>query len=84
MFSSVDATVSKRTGAFWKDILGFEQVSRQTGWSFQALIVMVDDTVVYVLHSGSPKIDKMKTNKKPLGPFQSIDGGTIINAVEGF
>ena len=80
---TLDATASKRVGSFWKDILGFQQISRQTGWSFKALIVMVDDTVIYVLQSGSPKIDKVQSTKKPLGPFQSIDGGTIIDAVNG-
>ena len=81
---TLDATNSKRIGSFWKDMLGFQQVSKQTGWSFKALIVMVDDTVIYVLHSGSPRIDKVHTKKKPLGPFQSIDGGTIIDVVDGF
>ena len=81
---TLDSTNSKRIGSFWKDILGFHQISKQTGWSFKALIVMVDDTVIYVLHSGSPRIDTIQSRKKPLGPFQSIDGGTIIDAVDGF
>jgi hypothetical protein len=80
---SLNVTTSKRVGSFWKDILGFHQISKQTGWSFKALIVLVDDTVIYVLHSGSPKIDKVQSTKKPLGPFQSIDAGTIIDAVDG-
>jgi hypothetical protein len=70
----------KRVGSFWKDILAFEQVTQSAGWSFKALIVMVDEVVVYVLYSGSPILDKIETNKQPLGPFQNIDAGTIMDA----
>lgn len=81
---TLNQTVKKRIGSFWKDILAFEQVTHSTGWSFQALIVMVDETVVYVLYSGSPILDKKSSNKQPLGPFQNIDAGTLMDAAEGF
>ena len=76
---TMESTNAKRVGSFWKDILGFKQTTQRTGWAFQALIVMVDDTVVYVLHSGSPKINKRESNKQPLGPLQGIDAGTLID-----
>ena len=72
----------KRVGSFWKDMLAFEQVTHKTGWSFQALIVMVEDTVVYVLYSGSPKINKKESNKQPLGPLQGIDAGTLMDVAK--
>jgi hypothetical protein len=74
----------KRIGSFWKDMLAFEQTTQRTGWRFQALIVMVDNTVVYVLYSGAPKISKRESNKQPLGPFQGIDAGTLIDATSEF
>ena len=76
---TVEFIKAERVGGFWKDILGFEQTTQRAGWAFQALIVMVDDTVVYVLHSGSPKINKRESSKQPLGPLQGIDAGTLID-----
>jgi len=72
----------RRIGSFWKDLLAFEQITQRKGWSFDALIVMVDDTVIYVLYSGSPKINTRESNKQPLGPFQGIDAGTIMDAAK--
>ena len=79
----ISNTRRARTGKFWKDLLGFEQITKTTGWSFKALIVIDGDTVMYVLHSGKPKIERTVRNKKPLGPFQSIDGGQILDAIDG-
>jgi len=73
---------NKRIGSFWKDVLGFQQVTKTHGWEFTGLIVIVDDIVVYVLTSGSPKIENIRTDKKPLGPFQRISGGDIISIAE--
>lgn len=78
----INHTNNKRVGSFWKDMLAFEQVTQSTGWSFEALIVIVDDTVVYVLYSGSPKINKRESNKQPLGPLQGIDAGTIMDVAK--
>jgi hypothetical protein len=72
----------RRVGGFWKDLLAFEQVTQRKGWAFNALIVMVDDTVIYVLYSGSPKINTRESNKQPLGPFQGIDAGAILDAAK--
>ena len=72
----------RRIGSFWKDLLAFEQITQRKGWSFNALIVMVDNTVIYVLYSGSPKINTRESDKQPLGPFQGIDAGTIMDAAK--
>lgn len=73
---------SKRVGSFWKDILGFQQTTKVRGWDFTGLIIMVDGVVVYVLTSGSPNTEHIKTEKNPLGPFQNINGGEIISIAE--
>ena len=77
---TIHQTNKQRVGNFWKDLLAFEQITRSTGWEFQGLIIMVNETVVYVLYSGSPILDKIESNKQPLGPFQGIDAGTIMDA----
>ena len=42
------------------------------------LILIVNDTVEYVLYSGEKNIDRLEKEKNPLGPFQGFDGGDII------
>ncbi|MBI4839020.1 MAG: hypothetical protein HY806_07785 [Nitrospirae bacterium] len=66
-------TSSKRYGNFWLDFLSFKRSVKETGWSFKALIVTVNDIVVYKLWGGSPMIDEDKVTKKPLGPLQDSD-----------
>ena len=77
----IGTTRRARVGSFWKDVLGFEQITKTTGWAFKALVVIDGNIVMYVLHSGQPKIERTLRNKKPLGPLQSLDGGTLIDAV---
>ena len=74
----------KRVGSFWKDMLSFEQVTKSNGWTFQAIIVIVDSTVVYVLYSGSPKVESLESHKRPLGPFQGIEAGTLMDLKDAF
>jgi hypothetical protein len=59
-----------RVGDFWLDALNFRRVVESTGWSFNALILMVDDRVVYTLHGGQPAIHEIETMRQPLGPLQ--------------
>ena len=58
-------------------------MTRTQGWEFTGLLIMVGDQVVYVLTSGAPKIENVKSKKKPLGPFQNISSGDVIEAVDG-
>lgn len=67
---SVHDTKRDRTGNFWLDSLQFLRVVDVTGWSFQALVLAVNDRVVYVLHGGQPLIKEQETNRQPLGPLQ--------------
>lgn len=59
-----------RVGNFWLDALQFHRVVDVKGWSFNALVLLVDERVVYVLHGGRPVIREQETNRQPLGPFQ--------------
>jgi len=62
-----------RVGNFWLDFLNFRKVTRKTGWQFSALIVIVDDMVVYKQWSGTPHIHQEEVSRNPLGPFQGIN-----------
>lgn len=62
----------KRIGNFWLDTFNFRRESEITGWSFNALIVLVDDVVVYALSGGQPAIREYETVRNPLGPLQSL------------
>lgn len=62
---------SKRYGNVLLDIFNFHRKATESGWRFQALIVIVDHTVVYKLWGGNPMIDQNKETKNPLGPLQN-------------
>ena len=59
-----------RVGNFWLDALNFKRVVDVTGWSFNALVLLVDGRVVYVIHGGQPTIREQETTRQPLGPLQ--------------
>ena len=61
---------SKNYGNFLLDLFNFRRKIRQSGWSFKALFIVVDDTVIYKLWSGMPNIETNKDFKNPLGPLQ--------------
>lgn len=63
---------TRRVGNFWLDVLNFRRHTVTTGWSFTALIVLVDDTVVYALTAGQPKIEEEQITRNPLGPLQGL------------
>lgn len=69
---------NKREGSVILDILNFRKTTHITGWKISVLILIVDDTVEYVLYSGEKNIDRLEKEKNPLGPFQGFDGGDII------
>lgn len=66
-------TTSKRYGNFWLDFFNFKRNTKESGWSFKALIITVNDSVVYKLWGGSPIIDEDRVIKKPLGPLQNSE-----------
>jgi len=61
----------ERVGNFWLDSLAFRRETNVTGWSFNALIVLVDDLVVYTLYGGQPGIREREVVRNPLGPLQA-------------
>lgn len=71
---------NQREGSLFLDMLNFRKNVHITGWNINVLILVVDDTVEYVLFSGEKNIDRHERERNPLGPFQGFDGGDIIGA----
>lgn len=69
-----------RIGNFWLDSFNFKRETETTGWSFVALILMVDDLVVHTLYGGQPKIHEIETTRNPLGPLQGW-GDRVVPAI---
>jgi hypothetical protein len=71
----------ERYGNFVVDTLNFRKRTHTSGWTFEILIVVVDNIVVYALHNGSKHIDKSEIKRNPLGPLQDLRGSDIKRAV---
>lgn len=67
---AVRETQRDRVGNFWLDALNFHRTVDVRGWSFNALILVVEGRVVYVLHGGEPAIREQEMTRQPLGPLQ--------------
>jgi hypothetical protein len=65
----------KRIGNFWLDTFNFRRETDVTGWTFNALILFVGETVVYTVHGGQPRIHEKEVSRNPLGPLQSLGEG---------
>ncbi|MBP8018936.1 MAG: hypothetical protein KAY82_02765 [Hylemonella sp.] len=61
-----------RTGGFLADFTNFKRRTDTTGWRFNALILFVDDVVVYRTWGGQPEVIETEVNSNPLGPFQDV------------
>lgn len=73
------ARISKaRTGNFFVDFANFSRRSETTGWRFNALILLVNDVVVYRSWGGQPSVNEIEVNTNPLGPLQDI-GPALVN-----
>lgn len=70
-------TNRKRNGNFWLDFTNFKRIVDITGWSFNGVILVKDDLVVYKLTGGQPVIHEVETNKNPLGPLQGSGEGAL-------
>ncbi len=62
----------RRTGNFLADFTNFSRRSETTGWRFNALVLLVKDTVVYRAWGGQPTIREVETSTNPLGPLQDL------------
>lgn len=67
---SPKVTHSARVGNAFLDLLTFKRVTRETGWSFSALVLFRNDIVTYKVWRGVPIIEVERQVKKPLGPLQ--------------
>ena len=71
----------KRVGSVFKDLLGFKRKTIETGWRFDALIVLNNGVAVYKIWSGTPIMDSEKTRNNPLGPLQGSGGSLARDAL---
>jgi hypothetical protein len=69
-----------RVGNFWLDALNFKRETSTKGWSVDALLVFVDDVLVYGLVGGQPTIKQYDVQRNPLGPLQSW-GDQVITII---
>ena len=60
----------QREGNFFLDFLNVQRITSITGWRFEGLIVLIDDTVLFRNFSGEARIDRTDRLLNPLGPFQ--------------
>lgn len=77
---SASRITKKRTGNFFADFTTFKQRTETTGWRFNALILFVNDLVVYRSWGGQPKVSDVDVAVKPLGPFQDMGPALVSSA----
>lgn len=70
-----ERTDRRREGDFWPDFLNIRRVTSITGWWFEALVVVNDDTVLFRNFAGQAKIDRLEKQTNPLGPLQDAGEG---------
>ena len=70
-------TASERKGSFFADFFNFDRRTETTGWRFNAIVLFVNDTVVYRATSGQPNVNEVQESHNPLGPFQDI-GPSVV------
>jgi len=70
---------AERNGSLVLDLLGFEQVTEQTGWSAEVIFLAQDGRVVYKILSGRPRIEEVRDRVQPLGPLQDL-GDKVMSA----
>ncbi len=61
-----------RTGGFFLDFTNFKRRTETTGWRLNAIILLVNDVVVYRSWGGQPKVLEVEVNTNPLGPLQEM------------
>ena len=64
------STKRKRYGNFWADFLNFKRKVEVAGWSFNAVILVKNNVVIYTLTGGQSAISELEENENPLGPLQ--------------
>lgn len=59
------STKRKRYGNFWADLLNFKRKVEVAGWSFNAVILVKNNVVIYTLTGGQPAISELEENENP-------------------
>jgi len=77
---SVKKVERNRVGNFWLDTFNFKRETVTTGWSVDALLVFVDNLLVYELIGGQPTINEYEVVHNPLGPLQPW-GDQVLQSV---
>jgi hypothetical protein len=67
-----------RTGNFISDFTNFSRRTETTGWRFNALILLVNDIVVYRAWGGQPHVNELEVSTNPLGPVQDMGPAIIV------
>lgn len=65
----------KREGNFWADFFNVRRQTHVTGWTFDALIVVSNGTVLFRNFAGQPHVERIEKETNPLGPFQPAGEG---------
>lgn len=73
----------ERLGNFWADFFNFNRHSETTGFRFNAVVLLVNDTVVFRSWGGQPSVHEVEVSRNPLGPFQDIGPPVTNSAVTG-
>lgn len=60
----------QREGSFAADFFNVRRVTHVTGWRFEALVVLRDQTVLFRNIGGEPNIERTERRTNPLGPLQ--------------
>lgn len=63
----------ERKGNFLADFFNFKRRTETRGWRITAVILLIDDLVVYRGWSGQPNVNETVLTDHPLGPFQDIE-----------
>ena len=71
----------ERFGNVFLDMFGFRRYTRETGWAFEAILVLHGPFVVHKQWSGQPIVDRIEERVTPLGPLQEIDLGSTIRGL---
>ncbi len=68
-----------RIGSFFLDFINFKRQTVTSGWRFNALVLSVDEVVVYRSWGGQPEVNEVQRQKNPLGPLQEMGPAIITN-----
>lgn len=66
----VKKLAQRRVGNFWLDAFNFKRETVTKGWGVEALLIFVEDRLVYALIGGQPTITDYEVRRNPLGPLQ--------------